>query len=645
MRQRRDPVPRAKEAWWWLGGILTLGFVVGAIVVAGIALWENIDIRQLAPTLQDPPPPLPYPDLPPASAKAGAGFAAVLFESEPNREYFEDPDFYPSEMARWRESTESAGGSVRVVSDVAGLRSVTAEEVLMLPEAPCLGPDELRAVVRHLGRGGSLVTNWALGVRDRRCAWRGWQTLLDVTGAEAIRELPSRDALYLTVPGGLSTSPGIDPGTRIELRPDPAIALRMPGARVYWSDWALNPAPDDEGAGADVAVSTTTSPDGGRIVWFGVRAGQASTPADSAKLDRLLQNGIRWAGGVPHAAPAPWPGGRQAALIFVLDVEGQEAPVNARDVAAMFAEEGLPISFYAVSQLVQDDEELADVLMSAGEVGSQTVDHAPLAGLTAQDQTVRLRRSFNDVERWTGVGPAGLRPPEDAFDAFTMRAWKAAGGSYILASNEARSAAPEVHETDLGPIVVLPRLIKDDYTVIVRDITLRSRRLADAFLAGTRKVRAIEGLAIVAGHTQIIAAGPRLEAVRAVADSVRAQGGWWIAEAEDVANWWLDRSRVELSWTATGGPPSDQRLEAATGEDLLVSIGSGAEVEGLWVDVVGAEMAQGAIPLVDGRSVDFIEEGWGMRVAVGTVRAGEVKRVSFARIGEARGTSETTDGA
>ena len=77
MRERRDPVPRAKEAWWWLGGLLTLGLLGALVIAAGIALWENIDIRQLTPALAEPPPPLPEGSPPVAAASAPAPFRAV----------------------------------------------------------------------------------------------------------------------------------------------------------------------------------------------------------------------------------------------------------------------------------------------------------------------------------------------------------------------------------------------------------------------------------------------------------------------------------------------------------------------------------------------------------------------------------------
>lgn len=684
MRPRRDPVPRAKEAWWWLGGLLTLGLVGGGVVAAGVALWENIDIRQLAPALASAPAPPPVPVAPRASARTPGTFPVVLYRSDHNASFFPNAEFYGDQMARWRRLAGSAGGEVREVSGPEALADIAPEEVLLLPEAPCLSEGERAAILGHLERGGSIATNWATGVRDGSCAWLGWQTLLDITDAEAIRELTGRQALYFTVPSGLPTSVGLDPGTRVELRPDPAVALRMAGPRIYWSDWALNPTPDDEGAGTDVAVATTISPAGGRVSWFGVRADQAASSQDSVRLERVLENGIRWASGRPHAVPSPWPGGARAALTFTVDVEGLDAYRNAEDAAAMFAEEGLPVTFYPVSQIVQDDEALGRILIGVGEVGTQTVDHTPLVGLTAQDQRIRLRRSSADIQDWTGQAPHGLRAPEETVDAVTLDAWRRAGGSYVLASNEARSAAPEIHETEGGSMVLLPRLMKDDYTIIVRDVTIRSRSLAEAFLAGTRKLRAIGGVAVVASHTQIIEAGPRLEALRTVADSVRAQEGWWIAEARDVARWWRDRSRVELAWVSAAELGASGTMTSALGEDLLVGLASGVSggaadeesepdeedrLEGssgpdgpsgpqrssdgddangtdavvltdLWVDVVAPELPAEAIPLVDGESVDFISEAWGMRVRIGSLAEDQIRRVQFVVLDDEGATSD-----
>jgi peptidoglycan/xylan/chitin deacetylase (PgdA/CDA1 family) len=636
MRPKRDPVPRARDAWRWLGGIALLGVLGGGVAVAAVLLWESVDIRQLAPRLTTGPGPIPIAEPPGPITIDRRGFTAVVFASPRNRDYFPDSSYHGRELDLWRGAVREVGGLVREARDVTALRNVLPDELLLLPEAPCVSSAELAAIRAHVRRGGSVVSNWAVGVRNGDCEWRGWAPLLELTEAEAVQELPVRGASYVTVPAGIGLASGLDPGTRIELRPEPSLALRAPGAQVFWSDWALNPATDPGGLGTDVAAVVTRTETGGRTAWFGMRLGQAATPGDSVRLRRLVQNGVSWAAGVPMAVVAPWPGGARAALLFALDVE--DRPRNAMGVAELLGAEGMPGTFFVVTRLVTGDAELADAL-SGIEVGSQTADHAPIGGLTARDQSVRLRRSRDDIEGWTGSAPTGLRPPEDAFDSITLAAWRGAGGTYVLARNEGRSASPEIHSTEEGVVVVLPRLLKDDYNLVVQDRVLRAGLLAEGYLEGTRKMYAIGGLAVVAGHTQILQTPARIDAFRVVGDSVRAQGDWWIARADAVAGWWRARAAARLGFS----PPSEMLLPPGTirsdVSDLLVHAGPGEPLRGAWIDVVLPRGADGLIPLVDGLSVAFETTDWGMRIPIGTLEADSEVRIALVRVaGSATGT-------
>ncbi len=549
MPRRRDPIPRARAAGHWLLGIFLLGLLGAAVVSAGVILWETLDFRQVVRTSQVEVGPLPAPEPPQAPASRREAFSARLFRSERTGALFPDASHYPRSVARWRNLTESLGGTVVEIGSLEELRALSPEDLLVLPEAPCLSSQELAAIRDHLEAGGSLVSNWAVGARDQECNWRGWQTVAEFTDAAEVRELAVREALFLTVPGGTPLSPGLDPGTRIEFRPAPVLAFRASGPRVYWSDWALNPAPDESGGGADVAATVTRTDSGGRTAWFGFQLSHAATPLDSARLDRLVQNGIRWAAAQPTVSVAPWPEGKRAALLFVEDVEAEHE--NAAVLADLLKDLEVPGTFYVVSQLVKEDSELARVLSSAGEVGSHSPDHKPLAGLAQEDQRARLLQGWTEVRDWTGTAPLGLRPPEEVFDLNTLGVWLEAGGSYLLATNQARTGSPEVYYVEGDQIVVLPRLLKDDYNVFVQDGAMKADRLTEAFLGGTEKLRSIGGLAVVATHTQILGTGRRLEAIRAVASTARSQGDWWIAEAREVAVWWGRRARVRLSLTET----------------------------------------------------------------------------------------------
>jgi len=625
---------------------VTFAGVVGAALV----LCENVDIRRVAPGLGAPTAMSADPATPAPPTRDVRGFDAVVFDSPRNRAFYPDPDFYPDAVNAWRSLVADVGGSARTVSDLSGLQGMDASELLVIPEAPCLSDDEIDAIQAHLEAGGGVLANGPMGARDAECEWSGWGTVTAFSGAEDAREIPGRAGMYLSVPGRTSLSPGLNPGTRIEFRPSPSMALRMDGARVYWSDEALNPAPDETGGGADVAAIGTFSPYGGRIAWFGFRLDQPATPRDSARAHRMVRNGVAWAAGVPTAHPSVWPGARQAAAMFVLDVEAE--PENALATAAMLESRSLPGTFFAVSGLVEDDGELAESLTAVGEVGTQTIDHMPLANLTAQDQRSRLRRSATDIEQWTGIPPVGLHPPEEAHDSLTVDAWLRAGGTYLLARNGYRSGSPERHETEAGVGILLPRLVKDDYNIIVQDRVLRSNGLRDAYLAGVRKMRAIGGLAVVAGHTQILRPGQRVNAVGAVADTMTANGDWWIATGGDVARWWSGRAETRVGFAppeAAAGdsavvPPAPTLGPGVTnaGEivsDIFVTAPAATSLEALWIDVVLPEFPEGLVPLVNGEAVDFRSTQWGMQIPILGIAPGETRRVGFVILGpDASGT-------
>jgi len=623
-----------------LGGLLLLGLLGGGVVAAAVLLWENLDVRQLAPGIATDPGPLPAADPPKGPAVQPGSFQAVLLNSAANRDFYPDPAYYPGALEHWRALIEAAGGTVREISSVEELRNLSADDLLVVPEAPCLSGEEIAALGAHMDAGGGLVSNWAIGARTEDCGWRGWGTVAEITGASDVRELAVREGLYFSVPGGSALSPGLDPGTRIELRPEPALALHLTGPRVYWSDWALNPAPDESGGGADGAAVATQVPSGGRSAWFGFHLSQAATSEDSLHLGRLVQNGLLWAAGQMTAYAASWPHGRRGALLLVEDVEAEYQ--NAEAVAELLEELEVPGTFFAVSQLVLEDPELGQSLVRAGEVGSQTSDHTPVAGLTYQDQVVRLRRSRTEITTWTGSAPAGLRPPEEAFDTNTLRAWDRAGGGYVMAVNQARSASPEIFRLGTADgMVLLPRLIKDDYNVFVQEGALRADRLAEAFLDGMGKLRAIGGLAVIATHTQILGTGRRLDALRDVVEQARADGDWWIATGGEAAAWWAARAEVEVTIVPLA---QDSVASEASESDsiagpprpfgdyqVLVQAGEAHGITGLWVDLVLPHGVDGLTPFLDGVPVSYSRTDWGIRVPVERLDPGQTRAVVLRR--------------
>jgi hypothetical protein len=178
-------------------------------------------------------------------------------------------------------------------------------------------------------------------------------------------------------------------------------------------------------------------------------------------------------------------------------------------------------------------------------------------------------------------------------------------------------------------MVVLPRLIKDDYNVIVQDGALLSERIGEAYVAGTRKLRAIGGLAVVSGHTQIMVNGRRVEAFRTVGRAVRAEGNWWIARADEVAAWWRVRAQVEIAFAPPLPPPPGETMSPSGQPDVLVRGPTEGGLRDVWIDLVLPRSSESVVPFVDGESVDFAATEWGLRVPVGNLAPGDERRISL----------------
>ncbi len=612
MPPKRDPVPRVRSAPQWLGGLFVLGLIGAAVIGGGALLWENVDVQRMTSSaaLREPhtaPPAL----MSGTPAHADTPFVATLYFSRESRDFFPEADYYPGLLDGWEQLIGAAGGRVTRISNVESIDSLNVEHVLIAPSAVCLSDAEVSAMRAFAERGGGLVLSWAAGARDSTCEWVGWDALNDLTAISDFNTLEQREALYLTVPSGLPLSVGFGPATRIELRYESQLALATSGTRLYWSDWALNAEPVEEVVGMDAAAWLGRTDAGGRIVWFGFRLGHGASERDEEYITRLFRNGVWWAGGVPVAEISPWPNGSQSALLLTQDVESRFA--NSLSLARVAKEKAVPATFFVVSQVASEFPAIADSLAEAGEIGSHSSDHAVIADRSYVDQRARLSRSQSELRNWAGDPVLGLRPPEERFDETTLRAWSWNGGSYIVGVNEARAGSPEVFDTPDGKVVLLPRIIKNDYNVFVQDGAMRSRRLTEAYLAGMAKVNALGALAVVSLRTQVAGEESRVPLVADVIDSARAQGDWWFASGSEMASWWLARWESSL----TVDEVDDGVLQIAVQADATLGL------DGAWLEVFLPGLPEDWIPRQSGALMRHVRTEWGVRVPLLEIAPGD----------------------
>lgn len=614
----RDPTPRARESLRWLAGLAFLGLLAAGVAAAAVLLWRTVDVGRLFRPEESAVrwAPVSDPGLPPAPVSApDSVFRVALLRSESSRAFFpaEGPG-YDRQAERWLSLIDSLGGEARIVGEARDVDALDRGIPVVVPVAPCLPFETGMALFRHLREGGSVVAEGPLAARDADCRWRGWSVLRSLTGAEGVREVEPGRSLYLTVPADLPLSHGLVPGSRIELGHDLQVALETDAPGVYWSDWGLSPAPGPEDDGARLGALARETASGGRLAWFGFLASDALRESDRTRVRRLHESGLRWAVRQPLASLRAWPESRRAALVIAEDVEAE--PDNARALAAVLRRHGLPGTFFVAPEVVEEDREIARAVTRAGEVGSHGVDRRPLAGASGDDQLLLLRRSRSRIEAWSGREVRGLRPPEERFDSVTLATWARVGGRYVAAVNEGRSASPELHPVGDGrdTVVLLPRVVKDDYNLVVSEE--RSWEEGLSILEGSlRKVHRLGGLALLGLHTQIVDLG-RAERLGTTLDSVAGRMEWWAATAAEVSAWWRTRHASSLRLSVLGPDTLELELTAppeAPLVDATVRVTPGAEPE-RW------EPAPGTPGVRFARSTDDLE------VVVDSVAAGDTIR-------------------
>lgn len=541
---KEPPQPRAP--WAWAGAIVLLTGLAGGLLSAAFFLWRYIDIDSVLVAATLAPAPRVVEVAPDASLPrltTTAPWVANIYVSRQSAVFFPDKTYYAALVARWDDVLREAGAEVNHISGAESIDGLGDDELLVVPAAVCLPDADRAALQSYLQRGGDLLASWATGARGGDCSWLGYDFMVDIAGAETVGTLKRYSPTFLAVPHGSALSAGLPPGLRIELRNEPWIAVRSPVSAAFWSDWALNPRAGPYG-GAASAASAVINNAGARVAWFGFRLDVGASEYDQRHIDRFIQNAALWAAGHVIADVDPWPGGYRAALAITQDVERDFA--NSRLLARRFAPLEVPVTFFVVSKLVREDKALARTLVAAGEVGSHGVDHRQVAGRLWGNQLASLRQARNDVRGWSGERPLGLRPPREIFDQFTLEAWRRFGGLYLAGTNRARSAVPEIFTVPSGAVVVLPRVVDDDYAVMIARGKTSTDSLESAFLSSLQKIRSLGGLQLITLHTQLINSERRVDAVESVVRAAQGAGDVWIAGTAELADWWLRRSQLEV---------------------------------------------------------------------------------------------------
>jgi len=477
-------------------------------------------------------------------------------------DYYDSPAQLDTIVRAWRAALTAIGAEASIVPS-SELARAAAARVLVIPSAPCLTIATREAIERAGARGQGLIVTGAAGTHDAGCRHIGYGLLVALTGASRVEVLRDRSMVYVAVPYGGPLSADVPPGARIDVHPASQIALRGAPRDAIHAGYELRPAPADGSPLLDGALTHAVY-EQARVVYWGFELNDVvDVPWNRDVVALLVRNSVAWAAARPLATVEPWPSGRAAAVVLAQDVEYQFA--NARYAADSLRAIGVPGTFFVTSGMARRHRRIAKGLLRAGEVGSHTENHRLLGGL---DETQR------DLTALLGTPVSGLRPPEEQFDLATMAGWLAAGGTYLLGANDARSVAPELLPVGRDTLILIPRTGADDVALMVRsarDAAATETRYGDDFA----HVRALGGVYTLSYHSQLLARPENVPVLARLARTFARDTTVWLATAADVAGWWQARARIE----------TDVRMRSTSRLDVTVRNRGTLPVEGAVVRV------------------------------------------------------------
>jgi hypothetical protein len=437
----------------------------------------------------------------------------------------------------WRETLLALGVQIVAVPDA---------DVLVVPQAVCLGPVQRRQIQAHLAKGRGIITTGAVGAYDGVCTPLRDTLVASLLGIGhgAIRPAPRRqnDAHYAVLLGESVLGAHMPPGARIEFSPAGQIVFLSNAREMLYCDFLRTPMNAGRPFFDAAALRAAVGP--GRVVAFGF------SPTDlvgewSQDIGRIVvSNALQWSAGHMIFQMAPWPEGKKAAAVMAIDVEADFQ--NARDALDALAAYKLPGTAFIVGSLAEADPITTQRLIRTFEIGTHTQRHLPLDTLTDVGQAEELANSKRVAERLARRPVPGFRPPEERFTFETLQIWADLGGRYVFASNNGRAAGPEIIPLLPDSIILLGRVSEDDYEMLDRSKIRDRAEMSHLLVSQVGESIAYRGLYMFSYHSHMMSQKELTPVLQELASKLRRTPEIWTATAGEVADWWRGRAAVHL---------------------------------------------------------------------------------------------------
>ena len=501
--------------------------------------------------------------LPPSTGLAPSPFRpeVLLYVSPASRSFYKRGDVDPAiNRVLWERFLAKYEIPYRVIEDAAGLQQA-ATGVLVLPGNVALDNDERQAIVDFRARGGSLFASWMLGTHDAGGSWRGLDWMESLLGIRVVgNTAPHEEDRYINPYGDSPVIHALPAGTRIWTeRAAGWWPLRVSGRNEAaqlrtWSRTMDTPRPQVAAVFDETATPTGAT---SRMVYFGWPE-RLWMAADPGKHEGLLYDSLTWLLRQPAAWVANWPGAKQSAhvtAVYMADVFND----NDLPFADRLANRRMHATYFILGFEIDKSRETLETLRKRGhELAYEGDEYVGFRDVPIEEQAARLEKMRQDVAA-NGPrmpDPAGFYPPMDDFDENTVATAARLGFAYMPTWVQSTDGCIPFLYTGPGgeararPLVQFPRITRGLEEMLEFFDETEATAINLAEYDASNRMGCINMMRFA---NQSLTSAEAQEALLDAHANRRDEA--WGATGMQVAEWWLERARVQATVSGTTNAP------------------------------------------------------------------------------------------
>ena len=267
--------------------------------------------------------------------------------------------------------------------------------------------------------------------------------------------------------------------------------------------------------------------------------------------------------------PGVWPGGKRAAVMLTFDFDAETvwlsrdpnvtdrpgvlsqgrygAKIGVPRILELLRQEQIRATFFIPGWVVEHHPDEARAIRDAGhEIGHHGYLHERATAADPEGERTAFRKGLEALDKVLGVRPVGYRSPGWDLTPITLDLIREAGMLY--SSNLMDDEYPYIHQ-ETGVVELPVQWSRDDAPYFMFSPHYVNRPIASPTLVLSEWQEELLGVVEWGGafnltmHPQIIGHPARLRMLKRLIAVMKAQDSAWVATCEEVARYWLERSR------------------------------------------------------------------------------------------------------